>query len=66
MAYIVIDIFSDKNAAEIRAEAYRKAGRQNVKVLEVNGITMNDCTVDPCVAMCGKDGSPLYVIRTEG
>ncbi|MBM4140400.1 MAG: hypothetical protein FJ242_02745 [Nitrospira sp.] len=65
MAYIVIDIFSDKDKAEIRAETYRKTGRK-VEIKTVRGITVNDCTVDPCIAKHDQDGNPLYVVLAEG
>ncbi len=67
MAYMIIDTFLDKNAADEKAEAYKKAGRENVKVAEMNGITVNDCTGGvPCVAKFVQDGKPLYIVSAEG
>ncbi len=66
MAYLVLDTFLDKSAAEEKADAYRKAGRDNVEVMAVNGITVNDCSCFPCEAKFVQDGSPLYVLITQG
>ena len=66
MAYMIIDTFLEKDAAETKADAYRKAGRQNVRVIAMNGITVNDCTVAPCVAKFVQDGKPLYIVSAEG
>ncbi len=65
MAYIVVDIFSDKNKAEIRAGAYREKGKK-VEIATVKGITVNDCTVGSCIAKHDQDGNPLYVVLAEG
>jgi len=66
MAYMVIDIFSDRNAADVRAASYKQSGRQNVTLKVTNGITVNDCTVDPCIAKHDQDGNPLYIVLAEG
>lgn len=65
MAYIVIDIFSDKDKAGVRAEAYRNMGKK-VEIKTVRGITVNDCTVDPCIAKHDHDGNPLFIVLAEG
>lgn len=65
MAYIVIDIFSDDKTAEERAEAYKESGRKT-RIVKTNSITVNDCTVDPCIAKYDRDGNPLYILISEG
>ena len=66
MAYLVIDTFVDKQAAEEKAKAYEKAGREKVTLTAVNGITVNDCDCFPCEAKYTLDGSPVYVVIAEG
>ena len=66
MAYFVIDTFCDRSAAEQKAAQYRDAGRQRVELLEVNGITVNDCTEFPPTAKYVQDARPLYIILCEG
>jgi len=66
MAYLIIDTFLEKAAAEEKADVYKKAGRENVTVSAVNGITVNDCSCFPCEAKFVQDGVPLYVVMAEG
>ena len=66
MAYLVLDTFVDKSAAEGKADAYKKAGRDKVEILSVNGVTLNDCSCFPCEAKFVQDGSPLYVVISQG
>ena len=62
MTYLVLDTFVDKTAADEKADAYKKAGREHVDIMAVNGITVNDCGCFPCEAKFVRDGSPLYVV----
>jgi hypothetical protein len=64
MAYIVIDIFSDKDKAEVWAEAYRKIGRK-VEIKTKGGIIVNDCTGEHCIAKHDQDGNPLFIVLAE-
>jgi hypothetical protein len=66
MTYLVLDTYVDKNAADEKADAYKKAGRENVEIMSVNGITVNDCSCFPCEAKFVQDGSPLYVVISQG
>jgi hypothetical protein len=66
MSYLVLDTFLEKNAAEDKARAYRKAGRERVEVLTVSGVTVNDCSCFPCDAKYLQDAEPLYVVLAVG
>ena len=66
MAFLVIDTYLDKEAAEEKVKAYQKAGREKVTLTVVNGITVNDCDCFPCEAKYTLDGSPVYVVMAEG
>ena len=66
MAYLVVDTFLDKKAADEKAEAYKNAGRERVEVLALNGITVNDCSNFPCESKFVQDAQPLYVVMAQG
>lgn len=66
MAYLVLDTFLDREAAEEKAKAYNNAGRDRVEVLTLSGITVNDCSCFPCESKYMQDGQPLYVVMAQG
>jgi len=66
MAYLIINTFDSRQAAEIEKAAQEQNGN-NAEIKVSGSITVNDCISNPVQMKWDKDGSsPLYTVIVEG
>ncbi len=66
MSYLSIDVYNDAKKAQVAAAKLKQQGRNKVRIEEWDGVTARDCTQEFCVPNLNLDGSPLYVVLSEG
>jgi hypothetical protein len=66
MALLEIDVYDIRKEAEIVAKQHIQAGRRNVLIKEYSSLTLYECSPLPCKIKYDRDGSPLYLVFSEG
>ena len=66
MALFEIDVYENQREAQIKAEQHRQAGRTGIVIKQYTSFTLFECAQPPCIVKYDRDGSPLYLVFSEG